>query len=173
MGETSKLRGKYKGLLPPSHTLLADRERHSDYDLAFQMNCDFHRVENQRGTITQMFAQLAAKDAEIAELRAKLVGYDELCSTSVGGYDAGIPALVAATTEITSLIAALQGADRDYLALRGERDEARECVGRLWPFIVECGGAMGRAIDGNALAKSANTIIAATPEHLRAIRLAE
>lgn len=118
--------------------------------------------------------ELAAKDRDIAELRAKLVGWDELLATSVGGYDAGIPVLKAAATEIMSLIDALAGADRDYLALRNERDEARECVGRLYPALAAFEDCAGHDVKGEALEDAARdeytamrAALAATPEHLR------
>lgn len=81
----------------------------------------------------QADAQLAAKDAEIAELRRKLSGFDELCSLGLGGRDVGIPLLVAAANEIRSLTRQIVGADR-------ERDESRRLLGELLAVIHRDGG---------------------------------
>lgn len=117
--------------------------------------------------------RICEQAAEIKELREKLIGWDELCSTSIGGYDAGIPPLVAAATEITSLIHALAGSDADYKTVVTERDEARECVRRLYaalqPFantvpIEPTGLITGLMREDFSTAVSA---LAATPEHLR------
>ena len=70
------------------------------------------------------FALRAALD----EAEKKLVGYDELCSTSIGSYDAGIPVLVAAKTEIESLLHQVNLCDREYEKLKAERDELQRAA---------------------------------------------
>lgn len=80
-------RRKFAEWFPGGPTAEADKVRHSDYELAFQMNCDFQRIENQRGTILQLQAEnrrlredhalalkkLAIRDQECAATRAKWV----------------------------------------------------------------------------------------------------
>lgn len=78
---------KFAAWFSLSPTAEADKVRHSDYELAFQMSCDSHRIENQRGTILQLQAEnrrlredhalalkkLAIRDQECAATRAKWV----------------------------------------------------------------------------------------------------
>jgi len=48
---------EFQALIPA-----ADAPKHSDFDLAVQMNADFHRIENQRGTIEQFQRDGAPQD---------------------------------------------------------------------------------------------------------------
>ena len=124
---------------------------------------------------------LAAKDAEIAELRSKLaecqcdrMGAETVeCAQIVGEALAGPASLH---------IGHLPDMCRDLVA---SRDEARECVGRLYPALRLAMNRIGHSVDCDRISTPTDewdhtppkpcschvakigAAIAATPEHLR------
>ena len=91
----------------------------------------------------QLNEQLAAKDREIAELRRQLAEAVEMCART---QNEGMDSL------------------RARWAAERERDEARECVGRLYSAAIDVMAIAGRdTLPFNTL----RAALAATPEHLR------
>lgn len=99
-----------------------------------------HDREHDEKRLAKMDAQLAAKDAEIAELRACIADLRAVCHESAG--------------KILEHRLAAQQAE-------SERDEARECVGRLYGIL--------RLLYMSAEISPGfwDEALAATPEHLR------
>lgn len=124
--------------------------------------------------------QLAAKDAEIAELRSRI---ESLIRVKMDGPVIADAGLMAGLTQKS--IEAMQSNEAAAKALR-ERDEARECVTRLYqclsalvkdapkdeperPDTYNTDDHAEWAIDWDLwhMAKTAHDALAATPEHLR------
>lgn len=116
--------------------------------------------EHDEKRLAEMDAQLAAKDAEIAELRRHMVADKHQAARA---------------TEAQMLaLTRLDRAREDFNTVRAERDEARECVKRLYSALasVETGVAW-LAIDAadadiaSAIELRLRAALAATPEHPR------
>lgn len=103
--------------------------------------CKGNRLCMSRDAHEALHEQLAAKDAEIAELRA---------------------ALQRANDTIRSQNRLAHGAATETSRAERERDEARECVGRLYKFVRFMHEIYPDPIKGGCA-----SVIAATPKHLR------
>lgn len=143
-----------------------------------------------RGLLSAAGARLAAKDAEIAELRARPTM--ELLSELLRGLEMPSLAAAAASSQLYAIGVAIADQAKRCAAAERERDEAREeaasykaCVGRLYGALRSVGQSLAwhsfgelRSYDhfgsteGPPLALSvadnlAKSELAATPEHLR------
>lgn len=120
--------------------------------------------------------QLAAKDREIAELRARPTM--ELLSELMRGLELPPDCLTLKPAAMYSIGLAIADQAKRCIVAESARDEARECVGRLYSAIADALGVLG---SGNCQAcqcagceheraevkPTLRAALAATPEHLR------
>jgi chromosome segregation ATPase len=118
-------------------------------------------------TIDEGKRQLAAKDREIAALNVTVRELAEQFDTLRTARDREIAELSA---KYEAVVFKYDAAVEKSITLMQERDEARECVGRVWPFVREYESMLH---DGHETAESlarlrqVRAALAATPEHLR------
>ena len=133
---------------------------------------------------------VAAKDAEIAELRARLAECEEAVDQAVAlaeyleGHSKGAMAERVKTAlsakfaqERRHELANLTRRSMLLAATEHERNEARECVRRLWPLVNEHADCLRAEADAALLERkrkgflselaNVESALAATPEHLR------
>ena len=106
-------------------------------------SCGEPARKGQFGPLDEAREQLAAKDREIAELRACITDLRAVCHESAGKI-------------LEHRLAAQQ--------TEAERDEARECVGRLYSAAIDVVAVADRA---TLIFDTMKAALAGTPEHLR------
>lgn len=149
--------------LYPEVDHMALGQRYCDHVMAMTAE-GLHDKSDIAGQLAWRDDRIAAKDAEIAELRLRLDWFG--ANASCGLSSAGI------TCPDDGYVNSPQRLLEDIEKLAGERDEARECVGRLCAALSSIERIENRdhGPDWEEIEEArgiAAAALAATPEHLR------